>query len=89
LPERHRSRDVGVEVVALVVDDDEGGEVLDLDLPHGFHAQLGIVEHLDPADAVLGELGCGATDRSQVEAAVRVAGVGHGLATVALGQHDH
>ena len=35
------------EVVALVVDDDEGGEVLDLDLPDRLHAQLGVLEHLD------------------------------------------
>ena len=29
-------------IIALVVDDDEGGEVLDLDLPDRFHAELGI-----------------------------------------------
>src|SRR3954451_3977378 len=30
------------EVVALVVDDDEGGKVLDLDAPDRLHAELGI-----------------------------------------------
>src|SRR5258708_33450389 len=34
--------DVGEEVVALVVDDDEGGEILDLDPPDGLHAELGV-----------------------------------------------
>lgn len=33
----------GEEVVALVVDDDKGGEVLDLDLPDGLHAELRIL----------------------------------------------
>src|SRR5690348_7312007 len=41
------------EVIALVVDDDEGGEVLDLDLPDRLHAELGIFLHLDLLDAVL------------------------------------
>src|SRR5690606_41753947 len=43
---------LGEEVVALVVDHDEGGEVLDLDLPDRFHAELGVLEHLDVLDAV-------------------------------------
>ena len=37
------------EVVALVVDDDEGREVDDVDLPHRLHAELGVLEHLDLA----------------------------------------
>ena len=37
---------VGEEVVALVVDDDERREVLDLDLPDRLHAELGVLEHL-------------------------------------------
>src|SRR5262249_25749581 len=48
------------EVVAFVVDDDEGGEILDLDLPDRLHAELGIFEHVDLLDAVLGEVGGGA-----------------------------
>src|SRR6185369_12532023 len=44
------------EVIALVVDDDEGREVLDLDLPDRLHAELGIFHHLDLLDAVLGEI---------------------------------
>ena len=50
---------LGEEVVALVVDDDEGGEVLDVDLPDGLHAELGVLEDLDLLDAVLGQPGRG------------------------------
>src|SRR4051794_41923824 len=45
------------EVVALVVDDDEGREVLDLDTPYRFHAELGVLEHVDVTDAVLSQAG--------------------------------
>src|SRR5690606_36153071 len=68
--ERHRRGDLGEEVVALVVDDDEGGEVLDLDAPDRFHAQLGVLQDLDLADAVLGQPGGRAADGAEVEAAV-------------------
>src|SRR5690349_20741021 len=43
------------EIVALVVGDDEGGEILDRDPPDRLHAELGIFQHLDLLDAVLGE----------------------------------
>ena len=69
--------DLGEEVVALVVDDDEGREVLDLDPPDRLHAELGVLQHLDLGDAVLGQPGRRAADRAQVEAAVVGAGVGH------------
>ena len=46
------------EVVALVVDEDESGEVFHLNLPDSFHAQFGIFEALDTLDIVLGENGC-------------------------------
>ena len=42
---------LGEEVVALVVDDDEGRKVLDLDLPDRLHPQLGELEDLDVLDA--------------------------------------
>jgi hypothetical protein len=35
------------EVVALVVNEDEGGEVLDLNFPNGFHSEFGIFHALD------------------------------------------
>ena len=50
------------EVVALVVDEDEGGEVLYLNLVDGLHTQFGIFEELDALDAVLGKDGGGAAD---------------------------
>src|SRR5689334_9946505 len=43
---------LGEEVVALVVDHDERREVDDLDPPDRLHAQLGVLQHLDLADAV-------------------------------------
>ena len=67
---------LGVEVVALVVVDDEGREVLDLDAPDRLHAELRVLLHLDLLDAVLREARGGAADRAEVEAAVLLAGVG-------------
>ncbi len=58
------------EVVALVVDDDERREVDDVDLPHGLHPQLGVLEDLDLADVVEREAGGGAADRTEVEPTV-------------------
>ena len=66
------------EVVALVVDDDEGREILDLDAPDRLHAEFGIFEHLDLADAVLGQPRGRAADRAEIEAAMAAAGVAHG-----------
>src|SRR3954454_1943399 len=77
------------EVVALVVDDDEGGEVLDLDLPDRLHAELGVLDDLDLADAVLREARRGAADRAEIEAAVLLAGLAHLFRAVALGEHHH
>src|SRR5580692_1500622 len=65
------------EVVPLVVDDDEGGEILDLDAPHGFHAELWIFERLDLADAILREPGRRAADRAEIKAAMGLASPGH------------
>jgi hypothetical protein len=48
----------------------------------------GILEDLDLADVLLGEDGGRAADAAEVEAAVLLAGVGDGLAAVALGEHD-
>src|SRR5690606_7044315 len=80
---QYRLGGLGEEVVALVVDDDERGEVLDLDLPHRFHAELGVLQHLDARDAVLREPGRGTTDRAEVEAAVLLARLGNLLGAVA------
>src|SRR5512140_68434 len=66
------------EVVALVVDHDEGREILDLDAPDRFHAELGIFHHLDLLDAVLGKVRRRSPDRAEIEAAVLLAGLAHG-----------
>src|ERR1041384_7480698 len=76
------------EVVALVVDDDEGREVLDLDAPDRLHAELGIFDHLDLFDAVLGEVRRRPADRGEVEAAVLGASLAHLCRTVALCDRD-
>src|SRR3954469_2537658 len=77
------------EVVALVVDDDEGREIHHLDAPDRFHAEFGIFHHLDLLDAVLGEVRRRAADRAEIEAAVLLAGLAHGDRAVALGHHHH
>src|SRR5262249_11518235 len=75
------------EVVALVVDDDEGREVYHLDAPDRFHAELGIFDALDFFDAVLRKV-CGrAADRGEIEAAVLFAGLAHARRAIALGEH--
>src|SRR6202044_3599295 len=54
---QHRPGRVLEEVVALVVDDEERGEVTHLDLPHRLHAQLGVLQDFHVGDAVLGQPG--------------------------------
>src|SRR6266403_88985 len=65
------------EVVALVVDDDEGREILDLDAPDRFHAEFGIFDDLDLLDAVLGEVRRRPADRTEIKAAVLLAGLAY------------
>src|SRR4030081_534189 len=77
------------EIIALVVDDDEGRKVLDLDAPDRFHAELGIFHHPDLLDAVFGEVCCRAADRAEIEAAVLLAGLAHRDRAIALGHHHH
>lgn len=75
---------VGEEVIALVVNDDEGGEVFYLNLPYCFHTEFGVLQYLYLLNAVLGENSCGATNGAQVEAAVLLASIGDLLGAVAL-----
>ena len=75
------------EVVALVIDEDEGWEVLDVYLPDGFHAELRVLDALDALDALLRQDGGGTADAAQVETAVLLAGIRHLLCAVALGYH--
>ena len=77
------------EVVALVVNEDECGEVLHLNLPNRLHTKFGIFHALDGLDVVLGEDGSGAADGTEVEAAVLFASVCYGFGAVALGEHNH
>src|SRR6202042_2423462 len=77
------------EIIALVVDDDEGREIHHLDAPDRFHAEFGIFHYLDLLDAVLGEVRRGTADRAEIEAAVLLAGLAHGDRAVALCHHHH
>ena len=77
------------EVVAFVIDEDEGGEVFDFDFPDGFHAEFGEVEDFLGDDVLFGEEGGGSPCGAEVEAAVFLAGVGDHLGAVAFGEHDH
>src|SRR3954464_129627 len=77
------------EVVALVVDHDEGRKILHLDPPARLHAEFRIPHGLDLLDAMLGEVRGGAADRGEIEAAIFVAGLAHRRRAVALGQHHH
>src|SRR5258708_12165124 len=79
------SGELGEEVVALVVDDDEGGEVGHLDAPDRLHAELGIFDHLDLLDAVLGEPSRRPADRAEIEAAMLLAGLPYFGAPIAFG----
>src|SRR6516225_2521919 len=72
------------EIISLVVDDDEGGEVLHFDPPDRLHAELGVLDRLDFLDAVLREIGRRASDGSKIEAAMLAAGFAHRSRAVAL-----
>src|SRR5579864_1585949 len=82
------SREAREEIVALVVDDDKGGEVDNLDAPDRLHPQFGVFEQLDLFDAVLREARRGAADRAEIEPAMLAAGFAHFHAAVALGEAD-
>src|ERR1039457_5959499 len=86
--EQRRAR-LGEKVVALVVDDDEYGEVAHLDLPDRLHAQFRVLDHLDPGDAVTGEPGRCAADRAKIEPAVFPAVGGDSGGPGSLGEHHH
>src|ERR1700682_6801369 len=77
------------EIIALVVDDDEGREILDLDAPDRFHAEFGIFHHLDLLDAVFGKVRRGPADRAQIKYTVLTAGLAHRDRAVAFCEHHH
>src|SRR6516225_7787987 len=65
------------EVVALVVDHDEGREIFYLDPPDRLHAELGVFHGLDLLDAMLREVRRRAANGGEIEAAVLPAGLAH------------
>ena len=81
--------ELGEEVVALVIHEDECREVFHLNLPDGFHSEFRILEALHALDVVLGEDCSRTSDAAQVEAAVFLAGICYLLAAVTLGEHNH
>ena len=76
------------EVVALVIDEDEGREVLDSDLPDRLHSEFGIFNTLDATDAALREDSGDAADGAKIESSMLFASVSHNLGAVTLGNHD-
>ena len=77
------------EVVALVIHEDECREVLDLNLPDSLHSELRVLYTFDALDVVLSE-DCGrASDGSEIESAVLLAGISHALSAITLSEHDH
>src|SRR5258708_12801537 len=85
---RSGSRQAREEIVALVVDNDERGEIDDFDTPDRLHAELGVFEQLDLLDAVLREARRRAADRTEIEPAILLAGFANFHAAIALGQAD-
>ena len=81
--------DVGEEVVAFVIDDDDGGEIDDFDFADGFHAEFFKVDDFNGFNIFFREEGGGPADRSEVETAVFAAGFGYVGGAVAFGEHDH
>ena len=76
------------EVVALVINENEGREVLNGDLPNRLHSEFRIFNTLYATDAALREDSGDATYRTKVESAMLFAGIGDNLGAVALGDHD-
>src|SRR5262249_57909089 len=70
------------EIVALVVDHDEGGEILHLDFPDRLHAQLGIFHRLDLLDPMLGEVRRRTADRNEIKSAELAARLTHPAAAL-------
>src|SRR5690606_5068213 len=79
----------GEKVIPLVVRDDKGGEILDVDPPDGLHAELLECLNFHLLDVVLGENGGGTADRAEIEAAMLFTGIDNDPGAIALGEHDH
>src|SRR5215831_14996607 len=77
------------EVVAFVVDDDEGGKIDHFDTPNRFHAELGIFDAFDFLDAMFRKIGRRAANGGEIETAVLFASLPHRRRAVAFGQRHH
>ena len=64
------------EVVALIIDKDEGGEVFNSNLPDSLHTQFGIFNTLNALDAALRENGSYTTNSAAVATTVLLASIG-------------
>ena len=58
------------EVITLVINEDEGREVDNLNLPDGFHSDLRELNTLDALDGVHGEHSSRTADASEIESAM-------------------
>ena len=77
------------EVVALVVHQNEGGEILNGNFPDSLHAELGVLHAFNALDAALRQYGSHATNSAEVETAMLLACVRNLLCTIAFRDHDH
>ena len=68
--------DLFEEVVAFVVDEDEGGKVFDFDFPHSFHAEFRILDDFHGFDVILRKKRRRSAHRSEIKPTVLLAGVG-------------
>ena len=76
--------EIGEEVVAFIIHDDECRKVLDIYLAYRFHAEFRKIDHLHALDALLGQNGGRSANRAEVETAMFPTCVGNLLRTVAL-----
>ena len=58
---------LGEEIVALIVYEDEGGEVLNPNFPNSFHTNLGEFHTFDALDRIQRKYGSRSADASQIE----------------------
>ena len=77
------------EVVALVIHENECREVLHTDFPDCLHSEFRVFDTFYALDVVLSKNSGRTSDGTEVETAVLAAGIGHSLAPVAFGEHNH
>lgn len=75
--------------MVFVVDDDEGGEIFDLNFLYGFYVEFGEFEDVDFFDVVLSENCGGVVDGVEVKIVVGFIGVGDGGGMIVFGEYDY